>query len=119
MKRITLFSCLAFLLLMGLQPASFAEATQQSSEQAPSYAKWGQLAMKRMKEAYPKANIVDYLHVGRQEGPVLTTEKFRLWLKEGDREFGVNVTISFYNKTETVKEVKLEEIKRRNNGKRR
>ncbi len=117
-KKTILLSCLAILLLMGIQPVSPAEAIQQSSEQVPSYAKWGQLAMKRTKEAYPKADIVDYLHVGRQEGPILTAEKFRLWLKDGDREFGVNVTISFYKETETVKEVKLEEMKRGRTGKR-
>ncbi|WP_237662887.1 DUF3889 domain-containing protein [Sutcliffiella horikoshii] len=113
MRKSTLFSCIACLLLLGFQPAPFIEAIQESREQTPSYAKWGQLAMKRTKEAYPKADIVDYLHVGRQEGPVLTTEKFKLWLKEGNAEFGVEVTISFYSKSEAVKEVKLKKEDRR------
>lgn len=113
MRKSTLFSCIACLLLLGFQPAPFIEATLESSEQTPSYAKWGQLAMKRTKEAYPKADIVDYSHVGRQEGPVLTKEKFKLWLKEGSSEFGVEVTISFYTKSETVKEVELKKVERR------
>ena len=121
MKKITILFCIACVLLFGCQPPASAEAThpQASTQQVPSYAKWGQLAMKRTKEAYPKAEIVDYLHIGRQEGPILTTEKFRLWLKEEDKEFGVNVTISFYKDTEAVKEVKLEEIKRKGHKKRR
>ncbi|UAL47130.1 YqzG/YhdC family protein [Sutcliffiella horikoshii] len=119
MKKITVLLCIACFLLSGYQSASSAAATQPSTQQVPSYAKWGQLAMKRTKEAYPKADIVDYLHIGRQEGPVLTTEKFRLWLKEGDKEFGVNVTISFYKETEAVKEVKMEEIKRKAKRKKR
>lgn len=119
MKKITILSFIACFLLVGCLPVSSAEAARHSIQQVPSYAKWGQLAMKRTKEAYPKADIVDYLHIGRQEGPILTTEKFRLWLKEGDKEFGVNVTIDFYKDTETVKEVKLEEIKRKGKGKRR
>ncbi|WP_226681977.1 DUF3889 domain-containing protein [Sutcliffiella horikoshii] len=118
MKKITILLCIACFLLLGYQLPTSAEVTQAQAftQQVPSYAKWGQLAMKRTKEAYPKADIMDYLHIGRQEGPILTTEKFRLWLKEGDKEFGVNVTISFYKDTETVKEVKVEEIKR--NGQR-
>ncbi|WP_010200114.1 DUF3889 domain-containing protein [Bacillus sp. m3-13] len=120
MKKITIFSCVACIsaLLIGNQPIQTAEAIQLSTQQVPSYAKWGQLAMKRTKEAYPKAEIVDYSHLGRQEGPILTTEKFRLWLKGADKEFGVNVTISFYKETEVVKEVKLEEIKRKAKSKR-
>ncbi|KPB05711.1 DUF3889 domain-containing protein [Bacillus sp. CHD6a] len=119
MKKFTILFCLACFVLVGYQPVSSAEAAKVSSQQVPSYAKWGQLAMKRTKEAYPEAIIVDYSHMGRQEGPILTTEKFRLWLEEGEKEFGVNVTISFYNETETVKEVKLEEIKRKGKGKKR
>ncbi|WP_404348063.1 YqzG/YhdC family protein [Sutcliffiella horikoshii] len=119
MKKIILLSCIACFLLIGYQPVSSAMATQTTTQQVPSYAKWGQLAMKRTKEAYPKAEIVDYSHLGRQEGPILTTEKFRLWLKGEDKEFGVNVTISFYKETEMVKEVKLEEVKRKAKGKKR
>lgn len=115
MKKITILFFIACFLLLSFNPPTSAEVTQQ----VPSYAKWGQLAMKRTKEAYPKAEIVDYLHMGRQDGPILTTERFRLWLKEGNKEFGVNVTISFYKDTEMVKEVKLEEIKRRSKGKKR
>ncbi|MEA3319893.1 MAG: DUF3889 domain-containing protein [Bacillota bacterium] len=119
MKKFTLLFCIACFLLVGYQPVPSAEAAKVATQQVPSYAKWGQLAMKRTKEAYPKAEIVDYLHMGRQEGPILTTEKFRLWLEEEDKEFGVNVTISFYKETESVKEVKLEEIKRKGKGKKR
>ena len=119
MKKLILLLCLACFLLVGYYPASSAKATQITTQQAPSYAKWGQLAMKRTKEAYPKAEIVDYSHLGRQEGPILTTEKFRLWLKGTEKEFGVNVSISFYKETETVKEVKLEEIKRKTKEKKR
>jgi len=119
MKIITILSFMACFLFVGCLNVSSAEAAQHSTQQVQSYAKWGQLAMKRTKDTYPKADIVDYLHIGRQEGPILTTEKFRLWLKEGDKEFGVNVTIDFYKETETVKEVKLEEIKRKGKGKRR
>ncbi|TYS69771.1 DUF3889 domain-containing protein [Sutcliffiella horikoshii] len=119
MKKFTLLFCIACFLFVGLQPVSSVEATQVATQQVPSYAKWGQLAMKRTKETYPKAEIVDYSHLGRQEGPILTTEKFRLWLEEGEKEFGVNVTISFYKETESVKEVKLEEIKRKGKRKKR
>ncbi|MDR4945502.1 YqzG/YhdC family protein [Neobacillus cucumis] len=61
----------------------------------PPYAKWGTLAMEKTKERYPNANIIDYLHVGRVTGPHSTTEKFKLWLKDNQKEFGVFVDIEF------------------------
>ena len=32
----------------------------------PPYAKWGKLAVEKTKEQYPKAEIIDYLHIGRK-----------------------------------------------------
>ena len=35
----------------------------------PPYAQWGKLAVEKTKEQYPKAEIVDYLHIGRKPKP--------------------------------------------------
>ncbi|MED3561331.1 YqzG/YhdC family protein [Bacillus xiapuensis] len=75
----------------------------------PPYAKWGVLAMNKTKEKYPNAQIIDYLHIGRTSGPATTTEKFKLWLKENGKEFGVFIDIEFNNKTEQVMKVTFKE----------
>jgi hypothetical protein len=78
----------------------------------PSYAKWGTLAMKKTKERYPNAQIIDYLHVGKTSGPSSSTEKFKLWLKENQREFGVFVDIEFNKQTEKVINITFRETSR-------
>ena len=47
----------------------------------PAYAKWGQLAVLETKSKYPDADIIDYLHEGRETKEDSTIEKFKLWLK--------------------------------------
>lgn len=69
---------------------------------APSYAKWGQLAVKTAKENYPKADIVDYLHIGREDKAKTSIEKFKLWLREDGKEFGLFINIEFDPKNEKV-----------------
>lgn len=77
-----------------------------AEQQAPSYAKWGKVAMEHVKSTYPKAAIIDYLHVGREVKSEKTTEIFKLWLREGDREFGVFLHITFLTKSEEILEIK-------------
>lgn len=80
-----------------------------AEQQAPSHAKWGKVAMEHVKSKYPKAAIIDYLHVGREVKNDKTTEIFKLWLREGDREFGVFLHITFFTKSEEIVEVKEKE----------
>jgi hypothetical protein len=68
----------------------------------PSYAKWGRLAMKETKAKYPQAQIIDYLHIGKTTNQSIETEKFKLWLRENQREYGVFVDISFDSETHKV-----------------
>lgn len=75
----------------------------------PAYAKWGRLAMKETKNRYPNAEIVDYLHVGRIAKPDDTIEKFKLWLIQGNKEFGVYITIEFETHTEKIKKISFKE----------
>lgn len=78
----------------------------------PPYAKWSVLALKKTKEKYPNANIIDYLHIGKVTGPNTSTEKFKLWLKDNQKEFGVYVDIEFNNKTEAVINISFKETPR-------
>jgi hypothetical protein len=80
--------------------------------EVPPYAKWGQLAMQKTKEKYPTASITDYLHLGRVPGTTSDTEKFKLWLKQKNKEFGVLVDIKFDKKTERLIEIKFKEVAR-------
>src|SRR5690606_11380003 len=80
--------------------------------QPPSYAKWGQIAMKETKARYPNADIIDYQHIGRDTGTNTSTEKFKLWLRSGTKEFGVFIDITFENSTEKITDISFRETTR-------
>jgi hypothetical protein len=108
---------LSILLLFGLflfGDSIFLQTNNDVSaeQEAPPYAKWGRVAMSKTKEKYPQAEIIDYLHIGRDKGPQSSTEKFKLWLKTSNREFGVFVDITFDNKTEKILDIKYRETTR-------
>lgn len=68
----------------------------------PAYAKWGRLAMETAKEKYPRAKILDYLHIGREKKPTTDIERFKLWVEDGGKEFGLYIDIEFDSKTDRV-----------------
>lgn len=80
-----------------------------TQQEIPAYAKWGKLAITETQSKYPNANIIDYLHEGRESKANTTIEKFKLWLKDGDKEFGVFVRIEYNTETEKVITIDLEE----------
>ncbi|OFW75683.1 MAG: hypothetical protein A2201_04745 [Alicyclobacillus sp. RIFOXYA1_FULL_53_8] len=87
--------------------------TSPYTKPEPAYAKWGKLAVAETKTRYPNAQVVDYLHVGRQNlDDDLTKETFKLWLRSPAREFGVIVTITFEKPTEKVRSIELCETAR-------
>lgn len=94
--------------IMALPLSTKAILIEENSQ--PLYAKWGRLAMEKTKEKYPNASIVDYLHVGRVQGANTTMEKFKLWLKENEKEFGVEVRIEFDKDTEKVIRITFKEV---------
>lgn len=106
-------TCIALGLLMVVwvitPPMPLAAPVQQ---EVPSYAKWGRLAVKEVQGKYPHAHILDYLHEGSHTQGNSTIEKFKLWLKEGDREFGVFVRIEFTTESEEIIRVEFEETDR-------
>ncbi|WP_087973876.1 DUF3889 domain-containing protein [Oceanobacillus rekensis] len=84
--------------------------TAQTEEGIPSYAKWGQLAVKETKSKYPKAKVIDYLHIGKETTPdARAVEKFKLWLKEESREFGVIIDIEYDMETDELINITFEE----------
>lgn len=83
-----------------------------AQHEIPSYAKWGSLAVRKTKERYPDADIVDYLHIGKENGTKISTEKFKLWLRRGGKEFGVFVDIEFETDSEKLVDIKFRETDR-------
>ncbi|MEH7414990.1 YqzG/YhdC family protein [Neobacillus drentensis] len=90
----------------------FTDTAVAQQKPIPPYAKWGTLAMKKTQERYPQAKIIDYLHVGRVTDSQSTTEKFKLWLKDDKREFGVFVDIKFNPATNQVINITYRETTR-------
>lgn len=87
--------------------APIAEVVQ---EDAPAYAKWSRLAIKQTQTEYPKASIIDYLYMGSAANNGSTVATFRLWLREGKREYGVVVRVTYVTETEKLESVKFHEI---------
>ncbi|MBH5316540.1 DUF3889 domain-containing protein [Paenibacillus sp. GSMTC-2017] len=78
---------------------------------APSYAKWGRMAMEETAKAYRDSSIIDYKYEGRFEtNNENAEERFLLWLVHDGREFGVRVTITIRTSTDTFLSSKIEEI---------
>jgi hypothetical protein len=103
---------LGIVLNLGTTLTTPISTTSSVNAQVPPYAKWGKLAMQKTKEKYPNAAITDYLHLGKVPGTTSSTEKFKLWLKEKDKEFGVLVDIEFDKKTENLIGIKFREVAR-------
>lgn len=94
-------------------PIPYQAADVYENQQIPSYAKWGLLAMQKTKERYPKANIIDYLHIGREmKAADIAVERFKLWLRENGREYGVLIDIEFEVQTEKVLYIIFKETNR-------
>ena len=84
----------------------------QTQLDIPAYAKWSKVAIKETQLKYPNADIIDYLHEGSELNGNSTIEKFKLWLKDSNKEFGVYVTIKYMTETEELVSIEFEETSR-------
>ncbi|WP_249414131.1 DUF3889 domain-containing protein [Alteribacter keqinensis] len=101
------------LMVSALEKEGEGLPAQREQQEEPAYAKWGKLAVEKVKERYPEAKVVDYLHMGREElGEGKASEKFKLWLRGEEREFGVFVTITFEEDSDEVIVIEYEETDR-------
>lgn len=105
------YIALGVLMLVNSVP-TYIPMTPHAQQEIPAYAKWGKLAIKETQSKYPNAKIIDYLHEGSQPQGNLTIEKFKLWLKDEDKEFGVFVRITYITETEKVVTLELRETPR-------
>ncbi|MGE7545217.1 DUF3889 domain-containing protein [Sporosarcina sp. FSL K6-3508] len=102
-------------LVIGISMASVSMFTYLPTELVaqsaiPSYAKWSRIAIQETQMKYPHANIMDYLHIGSESRKESTVEKFRLWLREGDKEFAVFVKVTYSIKTNKLIDIELQEM---------
>ncbi len=81
-----------------------------AQQQSIPYAKWGRLAMQETKKNYPQAEIIDYRYVGLKTlTPTMGQQTFKLWLRQGNKEFGVYVKINFDLRSEAVHSITFQE----------
>jgi hypothetical protein len=74
--------------------------------------KWGNVAMKETAKRYGEASIIDYRYEGsRKLRNGQLEERFKLWLREQGREFGVRVIIHVNAGSEQIGEVTFEETR--------
>lgn len=91
--------------------AMTTSAAPSGDKGLPSYVKWGQIAVTKTKEKYPNSEIVDYKHIGKDEEKNTSTEKFKLIVKEKDKEVGVLVNLTFDTRTERLLNIDWKEAK--------
>ncbi len=98
---------------IGLFITSFSSQStilEVAQEEAPSYAKWSRIAIQQTQETYPESSVIDYLYMGTAQNDGSTVATFRLWLREGKREYGVVVRVTYTTRTEKLESVKFHEI---------
>lgn len=75
-------------------------------------ATWGNTAISKAKEEYPGIQVVDYLFIGRFSDSHSSKEKFKLWLKDGQREFGLYVEIEYNPDSNQIINITFKEVQR-------
>ena len=98
-------------------PLSNTDSVVHAERQTPAYAKWGKLIVEKTKEKYPDAQVVDFLHVGKEDIGSNAVEKFRLRLKGPDKEFVVFVDVEFNKTSEKSSRFLLKKWQGENNTK--
>lgn len=83
--------------------------TSSHITQSADHAKWGRLAVKQTQMRYPVAQIKDYAYLGRGKGKNLETQRFKLWLQQGEKKFTVFITIKVDPKNNTMKKIQFVE----------
>ncbi|AJY77910.1 hypothetical protein VN24_21325 [Paenibacillus beijingensis] len=93
-------------MLIWAVPALWAVPSISSAE--PSYARFGRIAVKETIAKYG-AEVVDYRYDGRFPLPDdMAEERFRLWLRKENREFGVTVHMTIVPSTNRLVSIRWE-----------
>lgn len=99
-----------FLIFCMAVSASMFSVQAHAETKTQSYEEFGRAAMKKAKEEFPDAQIVDYLHVGKKRKTETSIETFKLTLKENNKPFQVFVFIEYNENTKKVIKVTLDKV---------
>jgi len=104
-----------FFVMLGISLVLFAVSSHIptsvfAQQEISAHAQWGKVAIKETQAKYPQAKILDYLHEGSEVKGDTTIEKFKLWIKLSDKEFGVQVRIKYVTNTNKLVKVEFQEI---------
>ena len=97
------------ILIAGVSVPTGLSIIVNAQEAVPAYAKWGKLAVMETQSKYPNASIIDYLYEGRVTKENSTIERFKLWIKDNNKEFGVFVRIEYTTSTGELIKIELQE----------
>ncbi|CDQ37909.1 MULTISPECIES: DUF3889 domain-containing protein [Virgibacillus] len=100
---------LSMFMFTGIASPAATESPLSVDEGVPAYAKWGKMAVKATMAKYPDAEIIDYLYSGNEVKDDSKVEKFKLWLRQGNKEFGVRINIRYHQDTEKVEGITFQE----------
>ena len=109
-KTFMMLGTFAIVSVIGI--SSYTPSHTHTQIDIPAYAKFSKIAIKETQLKYPNAQIIDYLHEGSESNADSTIEKFKLWLKDGEKEFGVFVRIKYMKETEEIVHIKFYETTR-------
>ncbi|MBD1378827.1 DUF3889 domain-containing protein [Metabacillus arenae] len=101
MKKILIATTLILLSVSPLGNASFAE------EYYVKQTDWKSIAMKETKKRYPLAQVLFTQKIWDKTRKNMTVKQYKLTLREGNKDFGVYVTISYHPETEKIKSVQI------------
>lgn len=111
MKTILLIQFALFSTFIGDISHNDLDQNTNNKHTISTYYKWGQVAIQKTKEQYPQAKIIDYFHVGKVSITDYSIEKFRFWIKDSNKEFGVYVDLKINNSTGELIEIQFKETK--------
>lgn len=99
------------MLLLSAVIASGCYMPVMSHAQEPDYAKWGKMAVQETASKY-KAEIIDYKYEGHyKDNGRDSEERFLLWIRMENKEFGVRVTIHVQADKQTASRIEFKELK--------
>jgi len=90
--------------------STYIPTSVYAQQEIQSHAQWGKVAIKETQAKYPQAKILDYLYEGSEVNEDTTIEKFKLWIKLSDKEFGVQVRIKYVTNTNKLVKIEFREI---------
>ncbi|MGX1192921.1 DUF3889 domain-containing protein [Metabacillus sp. SLBN-84] len=95
---------LLLLLIYGLQPALVSHSANVYAEK---HTDWKNVAVKETKKRYPLSQVLFAQKIWDNTKKNQTVKQYKVTLREGIKDIGVFVTISYDAKTEKIKKIQV------------